>query len=68
MISSQFTLLRNREVSQMFIDGMLGKNFPKPLSFYLSRHEEYLNALKKMVWKQESADGDAIPTQPGDSA
>jgi hypothetical protein len=56
LVSSQFTLLRHREVSQMFIDGMLGKNFPKPLSFYLSRHEEYLDALKKMVWKHEPAE------------
>jgi hypothetical protein len=54
MISSQFTLLRHREVSQMFIDGMLGEKFPKALSFYLSRHEEYLDTLKKMVWKHES--------------
>jgi hypothetical protein len=66
MVTSQFTLLRHREVSQMFIDGMLGKNFPKPLSFYLSRHEEYLNALKRIVWKHEPANNDAIstPTPP----
>ncbi len=49
LVSSQFTLLRHREVSQMFIDGMLGKNFPKPLSFYLTRHEEYLGAIKKLA-------------------
>jgi len=55
LVSSQFALLRHREVSQMFIDGMLGKNFPKPLSFYLSRHEEYLEAIKKLVWKHETA-------------
>jgi len=55
LVSSQFTLLRHREVSQMFIDGMLGRNFPKPLSFYLSRHEEYLEAIKKLVWKHETA-------------
>ncbi len=55
LVSSQFTLLRHREVSQMFIDGMLGKNFPKPLSFYLSRHEEYLEAIKKLVWTHETA-------------
>ncbi len=54
LVSSQFTLLRNREVSQMFIDGMLGKNFPKALAFYLSRHEEYLEAVKRMVWTQET--------------
>jgi hypothetical protein len=55
LVSSQFILLRHREVSQLFIDGMLGKNFPKPLSFYLSRHEEYLEAIKHMVWRHEAA-------------
>jgi hypothetical protein len=55
LVSSQFVLLRHREVSQLFIDGMLGKNFPKPLSFYLSRHEEYLHAIKGLVWKHEAA-------------
>ncbi len=54
LVSSQFILLRHREVSQLFIDGMLGKNFPKPLSFYLSRHEEYLEAIKRVVWKHET--------------
>jgi hypothetical protein len=59
MVTSQFTLLRHREVSQMFIDGMLGEKFPKALSFYLSRYEEYLNSLKKMVWKHEPEDAPA---------
>ena len=54
LVSSQFVLLRHREVSQLFIDGMLGKNFPRPLSFYLSRHEEYLEAIKKLVWRHEA--------------
>ena len=54
LVSSQFILLRHREVSQLFIDGILGKNFPKPLSFYLSRHEEYLEAIKRLVWRQEA--------------
>jgi hypothetical protein len=65
LVSSQFTLLRHREVSQLFIDGMLGKNFPKPLSFYLSRHEEYLDALKKMVWKHESVEHELTPELDG---
>ncbi|MEJ2164888.1 MAG: hypothetical protein P8X90_05125, partial [Desulfobacterales bacterium] len=42
LVSSQFTLLRHREISQLFIDGILGDNFPRPLSFYLSRYEDYL--------------------------
>ena len=46
-ITSQFVLQRNREISQLFIDGILGENFPAPLSFYLSCYPNYLNALKR---------------------
>lgn len=60
LVSSQFTLQRHREVSQMFIDGMLGKNFPKPLSFYLSRHEEYLHAIKQMIWKSTARNSEGV--------
>lgn len=48
MVSSQFTLQRNREISQLFIDGIFGNNFPKPLSFYLARYTEYLSAIKHL--------------------
>jgi hypothetical protein len=50
LASSQFTLQRHREISQMFIDGILGNNFPRPLSFYLSRNAEYLEAIKHLVF------------------
>ncbi len=53
LVSSQFTLLRHREISQMFIDGILGSNFPRPLSFYLSRYEGYLEDIKRMVLSEE---------------
>lgn len=54
LVTSQFTLQRHREVSQMFIDGMVGSNFPRPLTFYLSRYEEYLEAVKQLVWRHET--------------
>jgi hypothetical protein len=63
LASSQFTLQRTREVSQLFIDGILGDNFPRPLSFYLSRHAEYLEAIKNLVFAEnhtEPAAGTSI--------
>ena len=48
MVSSQFTLQRNRDISQLFIDGIFGNNFPNPLSFYLARYTEYLSAIKRL--------------------
>jgi hypothetical protein len=53
---SQFTLQRHREISQMFIDGILGHNFPRPLSFYLSRNAEYLEAIKGLVFGESFAE------------
>jgi len=48
-VTSQFTLSRQREISQMFIDGVLGPDFARALSFYLSRHPEYLEAMTVFV-------------------
>ena len=62
LASSQFTLQRHREISQMFIDGILGSNFPRPLSFYLSRNAEYLEAIKGLAFGENFADPAAEPT------
>jgi hypothetical protein len=45
-VTSQFTLQHHREISQMFIDGTLGHDFARALSFYLSRYSEYLESMK----------------------
>ncbi len=42
-------LERNREISQLFVDGVVGKNFSRGLSFYLDRAPGYLNTIKTMV-------------------
>ena len=47
-VRSQFVLLRKREISQLFLDGIVGKNFSKALSFYLERSQEYLDALSEI--------------------
>jgi hypothetical protein len=62
LASSQFTLQRHREISQMFIDGILGDNFSRPLSFYLSRNAEYLEAVKSLVFAESFADHAAEST------
>jgi len=45
---SQLVLNRYREISQVFVDGLVGKNFSKALSFYLDRSEEYLADMEKL--------------------
>jgi hypothetical protein len=46
LIGSQNVLARQKEISQLFIDGIVGKNFSKALAFYLDRAEDYLHALQ----------------------
>lgn len=45
---SQLVLNRHKEISQVFVDGLVGKNFAKALSFYLDRSEEYLADMEVM--------------------
>lgn len=45
---SQLILKRDREISQFFVDGLVGRNFAKALSFYLDRSEEYLGEMEKL--------------------
>jgi len=54
-IESQSILQEQEEISLMFVHGLVGKNFPKALSFYLDRSQEYLDALKK--WEQRTPAG-----------
>ncbi|MFA4915807.1 MAG: hypothetical protein WC560_03950 [Syntrophales bacterium] len=57
LIESQFILMQQKKISLMFVDGLVGKNFSKALSFYLDRSQEYINSIKKYfasVHKQQS--------------
>ena len=49
LLRSQSVLRRKPEVSQLLMDGIVGKRFDKTLSFYLDRSDEYLNELDKMA-------------------
>jgi len=47
LLSSQSVLREVREISLIFVDGLVGKNFSRALSFYLDRSQEYLEALER---------------------
>ena len=51
VLQSQNLLKNQREISQMFLDGLIGSNFSRGLSFYLDRSGEYLRTVEKMVSK-----------------
>ncbi|HDP26113.1 MAG TPA: hypothetical protein ENN34_11815 [Deltaproteobacteria bacterium] len=46
-IRTQSVLSREREISQLFLDGFLGKNFTRPLSFFLDRSGQYLEIMNR---------------------
>lgn len=48
LIASQLVLQQEKQISQLFVDGVLGKKFAPALSFYLDRSEEYLKSLQDM--------------------
>ncbi|MCF8111393.1 MAG: hypothetical protein K9J85_07875 [Desulfobacteraceae bacterium] len=49
LIKAQGILAMEREISQLFIDGIVGRNFSKPLAFYLNRYEQYLKTVEKLA-------------------
>ena len=46
---TQYVLLRKREISRLFLDGLVGKNFSKALALYLDYADEYLDALQLLA-------------------
>lgn len=53
---SQYVLQREREISQLFLDGLVGKNFSRALSFYLARWQSYLDDLHRMLSRFAAAE------------
>lgn len=46
-VKSQNILKRKKSISRMFLDGLVGKQFTRPLAFYLAFHSEYLKELRE---------------------
>jgi len=48
LFRSQRVLVCEQEVSQLFVSGLVGRNFGRALAFYLDRHREYLRAMARL--------------------
>ncbi len=57
LLGSQMILKRQKEISQMFIDGLVGKRFSRPLAMYLDRSPAYLDGLARMVKDAQEGSG-----------
>jgi hypothetical protein len=51
VLESQRILEQEKKISLLIVNGMLGKDFSKALSFYLDRHGAYLEGLRRMAEK-----------------
>jgi phage terminase large subunit-like protein len=47
-MQSQKILAQEQHISRLFVDGILGRNFSRPLSFYLTTYQSYLSAIEKI--------------------
>ncbi|MFA6008361.1 MAG: hypothetical protein WC799_00150 [Desulfobacteraceae bacterium] len=54
LIRCHHLLTYQRKISLMFVDGIIGKQFSRGLSFYLSRSEGYLREVERMVGEDRS--------------
>jgi len=48
LLRSQLVLVCEQEVSRLFVDGLVGRNFGRALAFYLDLHDEYLRAMAQL--------------------
>ncbi len=51
---SQLILTRHREISQVFVDGLVGKHFAKALAFYLDQSLPYMRDIQALREKYPS--------------
>ena len=45
---SQLVLTRERDISKMLVNGLLGRDFARPLAFYLDKRKLYLRRLSRL--------------------
>lgn len=54
LMRSQLVLTREREISQMLVDGLLGRSFAQPLEFFLAKHKQYVHLFILLCRKRRT--------------
>ncbi len=49
ILLSQHVLFREKQISRLFLDGLVGENFSRPLSFYLDHWRKHLEDLEHVA-------------------
>ncbi|MFH1983500.1 MAG: hypothetical protein ABIL58_16785 [Pseudomonadota bacterium] len=55
VLQAQTVLYQQRPISQLFIDGILGQGFSRPLAFYLAQSPAYLAEIEVLIAENEAA-------------
>ena len=63
LAKAQLVLTREHDVSQMLVDGLLGRNFARPLAFFLDKHRIYLRNFLKLCRSRKSHQQTAISAE-----
>ncbi len=53
LLRSQRVLEPEKDVCQLLVDGLAGRDFARALSFYLDRRRDYLRAMEKLLSDQQ---------------
>ncbi|WP_071544404.1 hypothetical protein [Pseudodesulfovibrio hydrargyri] len=67
-LASQQILREEQSVSMLFVDGLVGRNFAKGLSFYLTRYGAYLDDIGRMTaeaLRKMAGNGAEVPSPDG---
>jgi hypothetical protein len=64
ILQTQSVLVRQRSVSLLFIEGILGQGFSRPLAFYLSHSPNYLNSMQELLREQSERRPEADRVRP----
>ena len=48
---SQYVLQREKEISLLLVNGLIGRNFGPALAFYLANYRDYLDQIQRMALK-----------------
>jgi len=55
---AQHLLSQERYIAGLFVDGILGHNFNRPLSFYLTTHRTYLSQITALLPEEPTIETD----------
>ena len=61
VLAAQQVLTRQKEVSQMFLEDLVGKRFSRALAFYLDRWHQYLFRCDQLAARLEGRSRQALP-------